>query len=182
MSVRPRMLSLLPIAAVSLGLALTGCTPLDSFTGFGEDGAAAPTASHSPTPEPTPTPTPTNTDCDDAVLTEPGEYHLPDCIRLTIVGHDIQVNAGRVGTLIVTGDANDVNAGDVGTLSVVGSVNDVDTLDATSVDIDGAFNQIGVHGSVERDTIDGNDNEVLADGDVGQVEDRGDRNTVGSLP
>ena len=74
----------------------------------------APTASASPTPTATPSPTPTSTACDDAVLTEPGEYHLPDCVSVTVEGHDIQVNAGDIGTLIITGNANDVNAGDVG--------------------------------------------------------------------
>ena len=182
MSGRPHVLTLLPIAAVSLGLALSGCTPLDRFTEFGEPGAAGPTASESPTPTATPSPTPTTTDCDEAVLTEPGEYHLPDCVRVTVEGRDIQVNAGSVGTLIIMGSGNDVAAGDVGSLRIMGSVNDVDTLDLSTLEIDGRFNQIGVHGSVDRVAIDGNDNDVLADGDVGQVEDRGERNTVGSTP
>jgi hypothetical protein len=184
MAVRPKVLSLLPIAAVSLGLALSGCTPLGTFVDFGEPGAAVPTASPDPTPTatPTPTPTPTTTECDEAVLVEPGEYHLPDCVRVTIVGHDIQVHAGHVGTLVINGDANTVSVGDVGSLSIVGSVNDVDTLDLSDLDLDGRFNWIGVHGSLDRVEIDGDDNEVLADGDIGEIVDRGERNVVGSTP
>ena len=184
MAVRPKLLSLLPIAAVSLGLALSGCTPLGTFVDFGEPDAAAPTASPEPTPTatPTPTPTPESTECDEALLVEPGEYHLPDCLRITIVGHDIDVNAGDVGTLVIKGDANDVAVGDVGSLSIEGSVNDVDTLDVTALDLNGRFNWIGVHGSVEKVEIDGDDNEVLADGEVGEVDDRGERNVVGSQP
>jgi len=182
MAVRPKLLSLLPIAAVSLGLALSGCTPLGTFVEFGEPGAVAPTASPDPTPTAIPSPTPTTGECDDAVLTEPGEYHLPDCVRLTIEGHDIQVHAGSVGTLIIDGDANDVSVGDVGSVTILGSVNEVDTLDLETLDLNGRFNWVGVHGSVDRVAIDGDDNEVLADGDVGQVEDRGERNVVGSQP
>jgi hypothetical protein len=39
-----------------------------------------------------------------------------------------------------------------------------------------------VHGSVERVAIDGDDNEVLADGEVGSAEVRGERNVVASQP
>lgn len=182
MAGRLNVLPLLPIAALALGLALSACTPLGQFSGFGEPDATGPTASSTTTPSATPSPTPTSTDCDNAVLTEPGEYHLPDCVRLTIEGHDIQVNAGSVGTLIITGNANDVSAGDVGSLTINGNVNDVDTLDLTSVDLQGRFNQIGVHGSVERVAVDGDDNEVIADGEVGSIEVRGKRNVVGSQP
>lgn len=182
MAVRPRLLSLVPIAAVSLGLTLSGCTPLDAFVEFGEPDAASPTASPDATPTATPPPTPTTSDCDHAVLVEQGEYHLPDCIRLTIEGHDIEVYAGSVGTLIINGVANDVSVGDVDSLIIVGSVNKVDTLDLSTLALNGRFNRIGVHGSVDRVAIDGDDNEVLADGDVGLVEDRGERNTVGSQP
>lgn len=165
------------IPALAATLALAGCTPVGTFLGSVEP-QITPTATASPTaiasPEPTTGP------CDDAVLDQPGEYHLPDCIRLTIVGNDIEVNAGSVGTLIIRGHANEVDAGRVGTVTIIGHVNDLDTLDATSVDIRGNYNDIGVHGSVGRVVVDGHDNELLADGDVGAVEDRGDDNVVGS--
>jgi hypothetical protein len=183
-----RSVSMLMAALVLM--VLSACTPVGQFlaAGGGEDSTAAPTASASPTPSPTPTPTPTvppeptSTDCEDAVLTDPGEYHLSDCVRVTVRGHDIQVNAGSIQTLVIEGDDNDIHAGDVGSLRVTGSVNDVGTLDAGSVDISGRFNQIDVHGSVQRVGINGDDNDVLADGDIGAVEDRGERNVVASTP
>jgi hypothetical protein len=183
MAGRQHMLPLLSIAALGLGLALSACTPIGQFIGPGGSGAASPTASSSPTPSATPSPEPTSTDCDDAVFTEPGTYHVGDCVRLTVEGQDITVTAGSVGTLIIRGNANNVSAaGEVGSLTIDGNVNDVDTLDLSSVEIEGRFNQLGVHGSVERVSVDGDDNEVLADGEVGTVEVRGERNVVGSQP
>ncbi len=177
------MLPLLSIAALGLGLALSACTPIGQFVGPGGPGADGPTTSSSPTPTATPSPEPTSTDCDDAVFTEPGDYHVGDCVRLTVEGRDITVTAGSVGTLIITGNANDVSAaGEVGSLTIDGNVNDVDTLDLSTLEIHGRFNQVGVHGSVERVAIDGDDNDVLADGEVGTVEVRGERNAVGSVP
>ncbi|MEO5921854.1 MAG: hypothetical protein ABIQ01_12005 [Pseudolysinimonas sp.] len=181
MAGRPNFIPLLPIAA--LALTLSACTPIGQFIGPGGPGAAGPTTSSSPTPSTTPSPEPTSTDCDDAVFTEPGDYHVGDCVRLTVEGHDITVTAGSVGILIITGNANNVSAaGEVGSLTVEGNVNDVDTLDVSSVEIEGRFNQLGVHGSVERVAIDGDDNEVLVDGDIGPVEVRGERNVVNSQP
>jgi hypothetical protein len=181
MAGRPNILPLLPIAA--LALALSACSPIGQFIGPSGQGAASPTASSSPTPTPSPTPEATSTDCVNAVFTEPGEYHVGDCVRLTVEGRDITVTAGSVGTLIITGNANNVSAaGDVGSLTVDGNVNDVNTLDLSSLEIEGRFNRIGVYGSVERVAIDGDDNEVLADGDIGSVEVRGERNVVNSQP
>lgn len=168
------------LLAVPVLLVLAGCTPVGMFLGDGAEPTEPPTPAA--TPSASPTPTPATGGCDDAVLTDPGEYHLPDCLKVTVQGHDIQVNAGAIQTLLIEGDGNDVNAGVVGSLRVRGSVNDVDTLEASSVELAGNFNQIGVHGSVGRVAVDGNDNDVLADGDVGAVEDRGERNVVGSQP
>ncbi len=151
MAVRPHLLSLVPIAAVSLGLALSGCTPLGTFVEFGEPRRREPHRIPRPHSDREPRrPEPTTGECDDPVLVDPGEYHLPDCVRLTIEGHDIEVHAGSVGTLIIDGDANDVSVGDVGSLSIIGSVNEVDTLDLATLDLNGRFNWIGVHGSVDR--------------------------------
>jgi hypothetical protein len=181
MAGRQNLIPLLPIAA--LALMLSACTPIGQFVGPGGPDAASPTASSTPTPSVTPTPEPTSTDCDNAVFTEPGEYHVGDCVRLTVEGRNITVTAGSVGTLIIIGNANDVSAaGDVGSLSVEGNVNDIHTLDVSSVEIEGRFNQLGVHGSVERVAVDGDDNEVLADGEVGSVEIRGEGNVVSSQP
>jgi hypothetical protein len=172
------------VPGVVLVLLLAGCTPVGQFLA-GPGGAATPAPSASPSagiPTPTPTPTPTSGDCDDVVLTDPGEYHLPDCLRVTVRGHDIQVNAGSVQTLVIDGNANDVDAGDVESASITGAVNHLDTLDLGALEIHGNFNTVGVHGSLERGAIDGDDNSVLADGEIGAVEDRGERNEIGSQP
>jgi hypothetical protein len=169
-------------------LMLAGCTAIGQFSGpdapalGGDAPAAAPTASATPSATPTPTPEPTSTDCDDPVLIDPGEYHLPDCLEVTVQGHDIHVVAQSIGTLIIDGNANEVDAGEVGTVSIDGNVNRVDTLDLGDLDIDGRFNRVGVHGSVESVEVRGNDNDVIADGDIGSITDHGESNLIASQP
>ncbi|MEQ1894203.1 MAG: protein kinase, partial [Planctomycetota bacterium] len=63
-----------------------------------------------------------------AVFTEPGDYFVGDCVRLTIDGNNIEVHAGEVGTLIIRGNGNVLSAGDVDRLRIEGSVNEVDAL------------------------------------------------------
>ena len=182
MAVRPKLLSLLPIAAVSLGLALSGCTPLGTFVEFGEPGAASAhriPGSHSDR-DPV-------ADAHDQRLRRRGADRAgrvppADCVRLTDRGsrHPGACRQRRHPDHQRRRERRERRRRRLG--HHPGSVNEVDTLDLETLDLNGRFNWIGVHGSVDRVAIDGDDNEVLADGDVGQVEDRGERNVVGSQP
>ena len=171
------------VPGVVLVLLLAGCTPVGQFlAGPAGIPSAAPTATPTPSATPTPTPTSGSGDCDKVVLVDPGDYHLPDCGEVTVRGHDIQVNAGSVQTLIIDGSGNDVDTGDVGSATITGSVNHLDTLDLAALEINGNFNTVGVHGSLDRGAVEGDDNTVLADGEIGAVDDHGDRNVIGSQP
>lgn len=163
------------LIALPLTLLLAGCTPLGTFL---SEGPPQPEPGITAIPSATPSPEPTTGDCDDLVLNLPGEYHVGDCVRVTVEGKDVELKAGSIGTLVIRGDANDIDAGSVGSLDIQGNVNDVDTLDLGTVVLRGNYTDIGVHGSVSGIEVHGNDNEVVVDGDYGTVVDDGERNVV----
>src|SRR5690349_15202680 len=100
---------LAPVLLVPAAFALTGCVILPPVGGVGP----------APTPIPGETLIPADPSaCDGGTLRldQPGEYRIGDCDELEIVGQDVEVIAGELGTVTIRGDRIELDATSIGSL------------------------------------------------------------------
>jgi hypothetical protein len=180
-----------PIAVVGLVLALSACSPLSLFSQWGGS-ATGPSATSTPEALPTsdaPSSTPTATAsptpaCIDRVISVAGTYRVGDCENLTVAGSGITVTAGQLGTLTVMGDSLQVYAAAIGELDVQGDDNVLQTSDDVgTLKLSGNSNMITCHGGMTTASVNGDDNTVRVEAGVsGEVQNNGQRNTIGAQP
>jgi hypothetical protein len=180
-----------PIAVVALVFALSGCSSLSLFSDWGgsssPDATGSPHALSTPTDTPSSKPTPTASEapaCIDRVISVSGTYRVGDCENLTVTGSDITVTAGRLGTLTVRGDSLQVYAASMGDVDVQGDLNNLQTSDDMgTLKLVGDRNLITCHGGMTTASVNGDDNTVRVEAGVsGDVENTGQRNTIGAQP
>ena len=178
------------VATAGLVLALSACSPLSLFANWGGSPAPSRSATQAPeaeTPNPTPSRTPSATPtpgCIDRVISAAGTYRVDNCENLTVAGSGITVTAQHLGTLTIVGDSLQVYAQTIGALDVKGDLNTVQTNDEIgTILVTGSRNMITVHAGVTSVVVNGDDNTIAADGGVdGEVENNGQRNTIGAQP
>lgn len=187
---RLTIVAAVPLAVV-LVAALSGCSPLSLFASWG--GAPAPTRSAAQTPDAKPTESPSTPStpsgtpipgCVDRVISAAGTYRVDNCENLTIAGSNITVTAANLGTLTVMGDSLQVYARTIGALEIQGDLNTIQTSDDIhTLKLTGSRNMISCHGSMTSAVVNGDDNTVVVDGGIdGDVQNNGQRNTIGGQP
>ena len=117
------------LAGAVLALGLAGCSA-DWLLRDDASGAPTPAESSSPDPEPSlePSESPTAApDCDGPLVIDlPGTYRLGECDSLVLEGTGIEVEALRIGELVLRGDRNTVEVrGAIGSVAVRGNFNSV---------------------------------------------------------
>lgn len=141
---------------------LTGCT--SAFLDGGPIAEPEPTPSTTMTSDPGETAAPDpadDLDCDNVLITRPGNYVLGACGSVTIEGSSIDVTFTSIATLVIRGDRIDLVGEELG-----------------SVEINGQGSEFSIATTVRTLRIRGNGNTVVADGRIGDVVVDGNENTV----